>query len=140
MAEPSPEAVAAEIKAWYFRIDNPRSIETVGQITEAHIEKALDFMRDNAGALAKAKAERIYLEQFRKSKKAILFGECDESTVAAKENWAYAHPDYVQILDGLKAAIEEEERLKWMMTSAELKVEVWRTQSANNRRIDGAHQ
>jgi len=58
MAEPSPEAVAAEIKAWYFRIDNPRSIETVGQITEAHIEKALDFMRDNAGALAKAKAER----------------------------------------------------------------------------------
>ena len=107
-------------------------------------------MRENAQDLARAKAERIHLEQFRKSKKAILFaeaptviGEGEDSrraTVADRENYAYAHPDYIEILDGLKVAVEEEERLKWKMHAAEAYVEVYRTQSANARAVDGAHR
>jgi hypothetical protein len=104
------------------------------------VEKALEHMRSQAANLAKAKADRIYLEQFRKSKKAMLFSECEDGTVAAKDNYAYAHPEYLEILDGLRAAVEAEETLKWKMTAAEAYVEVWRTQQANNRALDNAHR
>ena len=44
-------------------------------IDEQTVESALDFLRDNAGKIAKARAERVYLEQFRKSKNALLFDQ-----------------------------------------------------------------
>ena len=103
------------------------------------IEKALDFMRDNAGKLAEAKANRVHLEQFRKSKKALLMRQV-EGPQHVRESYAYAHPSYIEILDGLKAAVEEEERLKWMMIAAQTKCDIWRTVQASNRRVDRAHQ
>jgi hypothetical protein len=102
--------------------------------------KAADFIRDNAPKYANAKAARVYLEQFRKSKKAILMGESGEKTSAAKEMDAYAHPDYIALLEGLRVAIEAEETLKWQLTAAEAKIEIWRTESANNRQIDRTHR
>jgi hypothetical protein len=108
-------------------------------IKEEHVEKALEFMRDNAAALGKAKAERIYMEQFRKSKKAILYGMSPDGTIPERESWVYAHSEYLEVLDGLKAAVEEEERLRWMMTAAEAKIDVWRTQQATNRALDRGH-
>lgn len=113
-------------------------IKVTPMINEINIEKALDFIRDNAVALAKAKAERIYLEEFRKSKKAMLIQE-KEGTIQERDSYAYAHHDYLQIVEGLKVAVEEEETLKWKMIAAQAKVEVWRTQQANNRNIDRAH-
>lgn len=103
------------------------------------IEKALDFIRDNASVLAKAKAERIYLWQWRKSKKALLMKKID-GPQHVRESHAYSHPDYIEILDGLKVVVEEEERLWWLMIAAQAKVEVWRSQQANARAVDRAHQ
>jgi hypothetical protein len=105
-------------------------------------EKALDFMRDNAKKLAKAKADRIYLEQWRKSQKALLFSQAPDEykTIQAREAYAYSHELYIEVLEGLRVAVEEEERLRWLMVSANLKVDVWRTQESSNRRIDRAHQ
>ena len=108
-------------------------------ITEQHVEKALEFMRDNAADLAKAKANRIYLEQFRKSKKAMLVQKSGANSVSAAIEWAYAQPEYADLLNALQVAVEEEERLKWLMTAAEAKIDVWRTQQANNRMIDRGH-
>jgi len=102
--------------------------------------KAAEFIRDNAPKFAKAKSERVYLEQFRKSKKALLMAESPATTAAAKEIYAYAHPDYIQLLEGLREAVEMEETLKWQITAAEAKIEVWRTQSANERQIDRTHR
>jgi hypothetical protein len=36
-------------------------------------------------------------------------------------------------LNDLRTAIEDEERLKWLMVAAEARVEVWRSQEASNR-------
>ncbi|WP_031254270.1 hypothetical protein [Curvibacter lanceolatus] len=99
---------------------------------------AVEYMLRTASRHAKAKAERVYLEQFRKSKKAILMNDCQEKTAAAKEQYAYSHPDYLQLLDGLRVAVESEETLRWKMVAAQAKVEIWRTQSANNRGVDRA--
>jgi hypothetical protein len=45
--------------------------------------EAVDFIFKNASSYAKAKAERVYLEEFRKTKKAILMKSCGESAVNA---------------------------------------------------------
>ncbi len=104
--------------------------------TEINIFRCLDYIRDHAAAYAKAKAERIYLEEYRKTKKAICMVAAEGrgyQTSAAQEREAYADPDYIAILDGLKAAVEEEERLRWLIVGAQAKIEAWRTIEANRR-------
>lgn len=100
--------------------------------------KAVDYLIEKSKEFAQAKAERSHLEHFRKSKKAILMNACTERAVAAREQFAYSHPEYIEVLDGIKAAIEREELLRWRLEAARLRVEVWRSENANNRRLDGA--
>jgi hypothetical protein len=98
--------------------------------------RAVDFIRDNGKVYAQAKAERIYMEEYRKSLKAILMKQSMETAVNAQEREAYSHPDYVKLLQGLRDAVEIEERLRWEMVAAQARVEVWRSQEASNRAMD----
>jgi hypothetical protein len=98
--------------------------------------KAIDYVIANAGKFAQAKANRIYLEEFRKSKKALLMNQSTEKTVNAREQYAYSHDEYLTLLDGLKAAIEVEEKLKWELEAARLRVEIFKTQSFADRQQD----
>jgi hypothetical protein len=100
--------------------------------------QAVDYIIKNAPKFAKAKSERVYLEEFRKSKKALLMGQSGESAANAQERYAYAHAEYLALLEGLKAAVEVEERLRWDLIAAQARVEIWRTESANNRAQDRA--
>jgi hypothetical protein len=68
----------------------------------------------------------------------MLFSSAIGNTVADRENQAYSHPDYLAVLDGLKAAVEEAERLRWMLVAAQARIDVYRTQEASNRSIDRA--
>lgn len=109
-------------------------------ITEQEVEKACDYIRDNASEIAKAKAERIYIEEFRKSKKAMLILLAPDGTAQSKEAYAYSHPEYLGVLNGLKEAVEREEGIRWLMTAAQTKIEIWRSQESTNRTIDRAHR
>ena len=100
--------------------------------------KAIEYIITNSGKYAEAKANRVYIEQFLKSKKAMLMVETAGKSVAAAEVDALAHRDYIELLEGLKAAIEIEEKLKWMLTAAQAKVEVWRSLEASARVVDRA--
>ena len=95
--------------------------------------KAVDYILKHAALFARAKAERTYIEEYRKSLKSILMKRSMETAIGAQEREAYAHPEYVQLLEGLKEAVLIEERLKWDITAATLRVEIWRTEQANNR-------
>ena len=100
------------------------------------IERPLTFIRDNAVKYAKAKADRVYLEEFRKSKKAMLFIEAEKQgvkTIAEREAWAYAHPEYQQLLEGLRVAIEAEEKTRMMIEAARLKINLYQTHQADQR-------
>lgn len=104
--------------------------------TEINIFRSLDFLRDNAPAYAKAKSERVYLEEFRKTKKAMLMRDAElagHKSSATQEREAYANPDYLRLLDGLRAAVEEEERYRWLMVAAQAKIEAWRTLESSRR-------
>lgn len=98
--------------------------------------KAVEYILKNSKEYAQAKANRIFLEEFRKSQKAILMMKSHEETLGGREAWAYAHEDYINILKGLQEAVEIEEKLKWNLVAAQARVEIYRTQSANNRFVD----
>lgn len=94
---------------------------------------AVDAIRDTAPVFAKAKAERVYLEEFRKSKKAILMRSSMENTIGAQESYAYSHPEYLELLTAIKEAVETEELHRWRMVAAQARVEVWRSQESSKR-------
>ena len=104
-------------------------------MTEDDAMKCLDYIRDNSPRYAEAKAQRVYIENFLRSKKSFLMNECPSQikTLGDKEAYAYAHPDYVELLKGLQAAVSTEEEIKWRMEAAKLKFEFWKTEQFNNR-------
>lgn len=112
------------------------------------IEKTLSFIREHRKKYAKAKADRVYLEQFRKSKKAILIERQrffltqahEKFTEASLENYAYANPEYLEVLEGLRAAVEQEEEMAMLVKGCWMQIEIWRTEQANNRQERGAYQ
>jgi hypothetical protein len=99
---------------------------------------AVDHIYRSGQQYAQAKANRVYMEEYRKSLKAILMKKSGESSAAAQEREAYSHPEYIAHLENLKAAVQAEEGLRWGIVAAEARVEVWRSQEASNRRIDRA--
>ena len=95
--------------------------------------KAIQYIIDTAPLYAKAKADRIYLEEFRKSRKAQLMANAGTEVLGKQETYAYAHQDYIQILEGIKQAVELEEKYRWLMTAAQARIECWRTEQYSAR-------
>jgi hypothetical protein len=98
--------------------------------------KAIEFILEQAPKFAVAKSQRIYLEEYRKTKKALLMKDAltkGFDSAAAQEREAYAHPEYQELLQGLAAAIEQEELLKWKLAAAQMKSDIWRSEQASER-------
>jgi hypothetical protein len=106
-------------------------------------EDATQTIRDKAPAYGAAKGQRVYLEEFRKSKKAMLMRDALLNGIDAashQEREAYSSPEYQKLIQGLAAAVEKEEILRWKLESYRLEVEIWRTREATNRMQDRTHQ
>jgi len=104
-------------------------------ITEQDVNKALEWLVSAADKAAEARATRQYLEDFSRTIKAELMSEHMEEPVNAQERHAYADPRYKIHLDGLRVAIKEDERFRWLKDTALAKLDCWRTQQANFRAI-----
>lgn len=102
--------------------------------------KAVDFIYTTAPLFAKAQSEHDYLCEYRKTKKATLMLSSDESSAVMREAAAYADAEYLQVLEGIKVSGEQAITLKWQLEAAKLRVEIYRTESANNRTMDRAAQ
>jgi hypothetical protein len=105
-------------------------------ITNQQIEQRLAELRETSRQFAKAKSEMEYLEHFRKSKHALLMREAEKlgfKTAAAQEREAYAHPEYQQLLEGLKIATELSERSRWELEIARMGIDLWRTKESSIR-------
>jgi len=98
--------------------------------------KAIEYIIENSCKFAEAKSQRIYLEEFRKTKKALLMKDAMTrgiDSAVAQEREAYAHPEYQELLQGLAAAIVQEETLKFMLVAAQMKADIWRSEQASER-------
>lgn len=111
-------------------------------MNQKDINNAVDYLYTHGAKYAEAKGHRVYLEEYRKSQKAMLMkaalAEGRAKTAAAAEVEAYADPAYVEVLKGLQAAVEREEELRWGLVSAQARIDVWRSNEASNRVMDKA--
>ena len=99
---------------------------------------AVDFIYENAPKYAEAKSQRVFVEEFRKSKKAILMKDSGVEAIGAQEREAYANVEYMDLLDALKEAVMQEETLRWQLEAAKARIAIYQTMSANNRALDKA--
>jgi hypothetical protein len=102
-------------------------------ISEDQVEKALDYLRDNAHEAAVATAERIYLEEYTKVIKSQIMQEYKELTIGAQEREALADARYRDHLDAVRIAVEREHEHRFMRRAAEAKIDAWRTMCSNER-------
>jgi hypothetical protein len=104
-------------------------------------QAAVDFMIAKSAEYAQAEANKVYMEELRKTikaeemKNAEAYGNGEYKTAAMQEREAYASPRYRQHLEALRQAVEERERLRWMLIAAQERIAVWRTQETSNRNI-----
>ena len=98
--------------------------------------EAINFMIKNSEAYANAKAQVVYLTEYRKTVKAIGFQRSLKNTMAEKEADAYTTVEYKTCVEGLKEAVEKAEGLRWMLVAAQARIDVWRSQEASNRGLD----
>jgi hypothetical protein len=66
----------------------------------------------------------------------MLFIQAEKAgvkTIAEREAWAYAHPEYLQVLEGLQVAVENEEKLRLLIEAAKLKINLYQTKQADSR-------
>lgn len=111
-------------------------------MNQKDINDAVDYLYTHGRKYAEARAHRVYLEEYRKSQKAMLMkaalsdGRAKSAAVAEIE--AYADPTYIEVLKGLESAVEAEETYRWGLVSAQARIDVWRSQEASNRAFDKA--
>lgn len=99
---------------------------------------AIDFMIKNSEAYANAKAQVVYLTEYRKTVKALGFQRSLKNTMAEKEADAYTTVEYATCVEGLREAVAEAERLRWMLVAAQARVDCWRSMEASNRAVEKA--
>jgi hypothetical protein len=105
-------------------------------VTDEEVEKALDYLRDHALPAAKAIAESGYMDDFTRVLKARLMGQSNESSAAAQERFAYAHPDMEEHLKAKCTAVEKAEAAKFLLKAGSHKLDVWKAETYRNRRIE----
>ena len=57
----------------------------------------------------------------------------ESNSLGQREADAYASAEYIQAITANKQAIEQEAHLKWMLTAAQARIEVWKTQEYSKR-------
>lgn len=106
--------------------------------------EAIDFMILNSKKYAIAEANKVYMEELRKTIKAeeMKVAETKDGgeykTAAMQEREAYASPRYKEHLLALKEAVRAREELRWMLIASQERVAVWRSTEASNRMQDKA--
>jgi len=86
---------------------------------------------------AEAEANRTYLLEYRKSLKAILMTQAESESpgmaLQKQERFAYSHKDYIELLEGIKAAVYKSAKLRHQIKVMDTRFETWRTKQATLR-------
>lgn len=102
-------------------------------VREEDLDTALRHLRESAADAAQARANVKYLSEFLKTKRAMLKLKHTGVSNAAAEDAALAHPEYLEVLEGYKVAVEKDAFHTFKREAAAALVEVWRTEQANLR-------
>lgn len=94
--------------------------------------KSLEYLADTDETCAQAKASMKYYEHHLKTVKALDFLDAT-GTQKDRESQAYAGNNYDKCKQAYRDAVFEYEKYNNKRKTAELTIEVWRSQNANRR-------
>ena len=104
------------------------------------IEQQLEAARKRAGTYGQLYGRKETADDFLKGTYATLFDDAPDGTVSDKDAWVRRQPAYQDAIERKQNAYAEWKTAETFMKILYAQVEVWRTQQANNRYMDGAHQ
>jgi hypothetical protein len=102
-------------------------------VSDAEVERALDWLRDNAAKIGGAREKMVMTECMTKHIKALEMQKHNDLSVSAQDREATASPAYLDALMKEARAAGEYEEMRALREAAALKIEVWRSASANYR-------
>ena len=102
-------------------------------VSDTDVERALDWLRDNAGEIGEAKRRAVKADHMLKHIRALAMKHSGEQSAAAQEREALASVEYLTAIDDTAKAAGEYETMKALREAAALKIETWRSASANYR-------
>ena len=104
-------------------------------ISDEKVEQAFEFLVKTAKEYAQAKADERHLEKHEKKLLAELKSKSSEDSDAAKTREAYCMSEYTIWQEGYKDAVYKLAELETRRENAHLAIDIWRTESANTRRM-----
>lgn len=102
-------------------------------VSDEELEKALDWLRDNATDIGEARSRLVKAGHMVKHIEALLFLASLEKTVDAKKADVRMSTRWLSAIDEEADAAGEFEKMKALREAAALKIEAWRSESANYR-------
>ena len=104
-------------------------------ISDEQVQKALDWMREGAAEAAKARAHRVYLDEYLGAMRAKIAAECMEKgdSATAADIKAKASDAYHGLLLTYREAVELDELYRWRRSSADAVMSAWQTLRATER-------
>ena len=109
-------------------------VEHFGKIVaELEVAKALDFLRDSADAIGKARARLIRSGHMVKHVEALLTLASEQRSVEAKKCDAKTDNRWLEAVNEEADAAGEFEKLRALREAADAKIRAWQTESSNFR-------
>lgn len=104
-------------------------------ITESEVEKAVTFLRQ-AEAVAKARGDMVRTEAMLRHIKALVMAHSNETSIGAREAFAYASDRYKDAINEHAHAVEAYELQRAKREAAIALIDAWRSQEASRRGAD----
>lgn len=104
-------------------------------VSDEQAEESLKWLEENIDPAVKARADYDHLDEFSKTVLAELMGETSGMSVKVAEAHTRAHAKFRNHRKMVDQANRERLRLEYMRRFHELRLELWRTVCANQRRI-----
>jgi len=102
-------------------------------VDDREVELALDWLRDNAASIGKAKEQAVLTEKMVKHVRALEMKKYSELPVSAQEREAQASDAYKQAIYAEAVAAGEFEKMRALREAASAKIDCWRSEQANLR-------
>jgi hypothetical protein len=102
-------------------------------ISDASLEKALDWLRDNAESIGRAKADSISTARMREHILALEMKKYPTLPVSGQEREAKASQAYHDAILAEAKAAGAYETMKALREAAALKISAWQSEQANFR-------
>lgn len=104
-------------------------------VVEDQIHKALEFLRDSAEALGKAKERSVKADHMVKHTEALRYKASEEKTADSRRADARTSQEWVDAVLEDAIAAGEYQKLLGLRQAAELTIEAWRTEQSNYRAL-----